>query len=294
LFVWIAALWDETGSPLGDSQFAQYNAVYSLHPVRLLAAIPRRFFYLFVSEFRWIGTLAILAAPRGTFAGSIAWRWAAAFGFAHILTVSVFGGAVLERYLLPVLPLVYAAMGCAFANLKQPSLRFAAPAALTLGLLVSIFTGPPYLAPFENNIAFTDFVQLHEEAATALNRMQPRRPRSIATAWPLTDALRRSEFGYTDRTFEQIVETTDFSPRNVEDAVRKTPGIEVVVLYDRLHEPAWTLSSIPAVREFLTTYYGYSPQITPEEMRALGFVQALRLEQRGQWVAIYVSRTFAR
>lgn len=294
LFVWIGALWDETGSPMGDSQFAQYNAVYSLHPVRLLAAIPRRFFYLFVSEFRWIGTLAILAAPRGTFAGSAAWRWAAAFGFAHILTVSVFGGAVLERYLLPVLPLVYAAMGCAFANLKQAWLRWAAPAALTVGLLVSIFTGPPYLVPFENNIAFTDFVQLHEEAAAALHRMEPRRPRSVATAWPLTDALRRSEFGYTDRTFEQIVETTDFSPRNVEDAVRKTPGVEVVVLYDRLHEPAWTLSSIPVVREFLTKYYGYSPQITPEEMRALGYVQTLRIEQRGQWVAIYVSRAFVR
>ncbi|BDC49228.1 hypothetical protein F183_A15440 [Bryobacterales bacterium F-183] len=289
LFIWVGALWQETGSPLGDSQFAQYNAVYSLHPVRLLAAVPRRFFYLFVSEFRWIGTLAILAAPRGTFAGSVAWRWVAAFGFAHILTVSVFGGAVLERYLLPVLPLVYAAMGCAFANLQSARLRLVAPAALTVGLIVSIFTGPPYLAPFENNIAFTDFVQLHEEAAIALNRMQPRRPRSVATAWPLTDALRRAEFGYSDMTFEQIVETTDFSPRNVEEALRKAPGVEVVVLYDRLHEPAWTLSAIPWVREFLVKYYGYSPQITAAEMRSLGYVQALRLEQRGQWLAIYTS-----
>ena len=97
---------------------------------------------------------------------------------------------MLERYLLPVLPIVYAAMGCGFACLAG-RLQLLAPGAVCLGLLLSITLGPPYLTPFENNIAFTDFVQLQEEAAVLLNRL-PVRPQRVATAWPLTDALRQA------------------------------------------------------------------------------------------------------
>jgi len=287
LLIWIAVLYRTTGHLLGDSQFAQYNAVYSLHPVRLIAAIARRLHYLFIAEFRWIG-LAAIWITRAQFRNRPEWTWAAAFTVAHIIVVSVFGGAVLERYLLPVLPIVYAAMGCAFAALASTRLQLAAPGVLVAGLLASIFWGPPYLTPFENNIAFTDFVQLHEEAALYLNRF-PARPQAVATAWPFTDALRRPVFGFTRRSFENVVETSDFRRSNVEAALQKQP-VDAVVIYDRLHEPSWSLAAIPAVRRFLEKYYGFAPQITSAELLELGYVQAIRIDQRGQWVAIYVPR----
>jgi 4-amino-4-deoxy-L-arabinose transferase-like glycosyltransferase len=288
LAVWVLFLWRSTGNALGDAQFAQYNAVYSLHPVRLLTALPRRLFYLFLAEFRWIGTIAIFLAWRKLpVFRTREWAWAAAFCFLHVLVVSVFGGAVLERYLLPVLPIVYAAMGCGFACLPAGRVQLLVPGLLCIGLLVSITWGPPYLSPFENNIAFTDFVQLQEEAAVFLNRL-PVRPQRIATAWPLTDALRRTEFGYTDRPFVPI-ETTDFRVANVEKAIReKRP--EAVVIYDRLHEPQFNLASLPFVRSFLREYYGYAPQITSAEMLSLGYLQIIRMEQRGQWIEIYAPR----
>ena len=287
LAIWILLLWRMTGNALGDPQFAQYNAVYSLHPVRLLAAVPRRLFYLFFAEFRWIGTIAIFLAWRKLpLFRTREWAWASAFAFAHILVVSVFGGAVLERYLLPVLPIVYAAMGCGFACLATRH-RYWVPGVACVGLLLSIVWGPPYLTPFENNIAFTDFVQLHEEATAFLNRM-PVRPERVATAWPLTDALRRPEFGYTTRPFVPI-ETTDFRVANVEAAIRQKHP-DAVVLYDRTHESANGLTSIGFIRDFLTTYYGYAPQISASEMMALGYFQVIRMEQRGQWVAIYTPR----
>lgn len=287
LVVWILIVWRSTGNPLGDTQFAQYNAVYSLHPVRLIAAILRRLFYLFFAEFRWVGLIAIVLSRR-IFVKSVEWAWTGAFLLAHILVVSIFGGAVLERYLIPVLPLVYAAMGCAFAALPSARLRIAAPAALALGLLVSIFWGPPYFTPFENNIAFTDFVQLHEEAAVFLNRL-PQRPQSIATAWPLTDALRRPVLGFTPRGFETVIETSDFRKASVERALAKQP-VDAVVLYDRLHEPRASLTSIPGVQDFLVRFYDFAPQITNEEMLQLGYLQRIRIEQRGQWVAVYTPR----
>ncbi len=318
LAVWVAFLWKSTGHLLGDTQFAQYNAIYSLHPVRLAAAVARRLFYLFVAEFRWIGLVAIILS-RSVFR-TAEWAWAAAFTATHILVVSIFGGAVLERYLLPVLPVLYAAMGCAFTGLaavdrdtrktgpasivpgqlrgltagpfalQNRRLQFWAPAVLCLGLLLSIFWGPPYLTPFENNIAFTDFVQLQEEAAVFLNRM-PDRPRSVASAWPFTDALRRPVLGYTPRSFETVVETSDFRRPSVEQALAKHGApVDAVVLYDRLHEPSRSLSAIPWVRTFLARYYDYAPQITAEEMLRLGYVQQIRMEQRGQWIAVYTPR----
>jgi hypothetical protein len=287
LLVWVFVLWRTTGNALGDAQFAQYNAVYSLHPVRLLAAVPRRLFYLFVAEFRWAGTVAVFLAWRKLpVFQTPEWRWAAAFAFLHVLVVSIFGGAVLERYLLPVLPIVYAAMGCGFACLPG-NLQRIAPGLASFGLLLSITWGPPYLTPFENNIAFTDFVQLHEEAALLLNRL-PTRPNLVATAWPLTDALRRPEFGYTRRPFVPV-ETSDFRAANVERVIREKHP-DAVVIYDRLNEPRWNLANIGLVRDFLSAYYDYAPQITPGELMALGYAQVMRLEQRGQWIAIYVAR----
>ena len=50
------------------------------------------------------------------------WKITWLFLGAHVVMVSVLGGAELERYLLPVLPLLYIAMGAALFTL-QPKWR---------------------------------------------------------------------------------------------------------------------------------------------------------------------------
>src|SRR5579863_419714 len=62
LAVWFFALWRTTGHLFGDPGFTQYNTIYSLNPVRAAVALLRRFYYLFIADFRWVGSLAILAA----------------------------------------------------------------------------------------------------------------------------------------------------------------------------------------------------------------------------------------
>src|SRR6201996_1888184 len=114
LGAWLLVLHHGTGYWLGNPGFAHYNIGYSLQPVRMMVSFARRFYYLFFAEFRWIGTLVlILTCRRATVFRNANWRIVGAVSAANIVLVSVLGGAELERYLLPVLPIFYVAVGVA-------------------------------------------------------------------------------------------------------------------------------------------------------------------------------------
>jgi len=76
----------------------------------------------------------------------------------HVLLVSLLGGAELERYLLPVLPLVYIAMGA-----RGPWCVHSGAHRLDRGSLPvvdGLVRDPPYPFPLENNLGMVDFVEL--------------------------------------------------------------------------------------------------------------------------------------
>ena len=108
LVIWLLALDRSTGHLFGNAAFTQYNVWYPLHPVRLGLALVRRLYYLFLGSGHWIGTIAVLFALRNRKLFRVrAWRIAGSLIAAHVGFVSVLGGAVLERYLVPVLPLLF-------------------------------------------------------------------------------------------------------------------------------------------------------------------------------------------
>ena len=283
LAIWFSALWHTTGYLFGDPGFTHYNIAYSLNPVRASVALLRRFFYLFIADFRWVGSLAILFAwRRAALYSTRAWKIVWCFIAAHIVLVSLLGGAELERYLLPVLPLVYIAMGAAF-QVVRPRWRYLGEAALACGLLVGLFLNPPFPFPYENNLAVVDFVQLHRAAAQFLEKSYP--GKTIYTAWPLTQALRNPAFGYVDRAMS-AAETSDlhFSTLNALDP----RSVDVLVLYSRTWEPSWGVLQWPALRHFLSRFYEYEREMTPAEVRQrFGLVPVQRWTRGGQWIEIF-------
>ena len=284
LAIWFLALWQATGHIFGDPGFTQYNTLYALNPVRVLVAILRRFFYLFIDDFRWVGSLAIL----------FAWKRSSVYATrgvedhlglrrrAHLLLVSLLGGATLERYLLPVMPLVYIAMGAAFGIL-HPRWRYVGVAALGAGLVAGLFINPPFPFPYENNLAMADFVDLHRSAAQFLERTYP--GKTIYTAWPLTQALRDPAFGYVDHAMS-AAETSDL---HVSTLLALNPqSVDVLVLYSRTWEPRWGVLQWMPVRRFLSRFYEYEREMTPAEVRQhFGLVPVRRWSRRGQWIEIF-------
>ncbi|MEP6539443.1 MAG: hypothetical protein ABJF23_29165 [Bryobacteraceae bacterium] len=282
LGAWLVYLRHGTGNALGNSDFVSYNLFYPLHPVRLSMALVRRFYYLFIDNFHWVGSAALVFAWKRTgMFRSRAWAVCGALFVGHVLTVSVLGGATLERYLLPVIPLFYIAVGAAWSALSL-SWRRASQVVMTAGLIGGLFWNPPWPFPLENNLAMVDFVALQKDAAGFLESIYPNE--TVVSVWPFTDALRRPEFGYVSRPI---------AAKGIEDfhfqTVAGLHDLRVLVVYSRTWEPAVSVLRIPAVARFLERYYSYDKQITSGEiMDRLGLTSAARYTRRGQWIEVYV------
>jgi len=284
LAIWLIVLKRHTGYWLGDAGFAHYNIGYALNPIRAAATLGRRLYYLFIAEFRWIGLLAVAYAVRNTrIFRTRGWTLAAAFCSLHILLVSFLGGAELERYLLPVFPILYAAIAIASETIPR-GLRAPCRIVLAFGLLSGLFWNPPYPFPYENNLAMVDFVRLQKSAAAYLEQTAP--GSVIATAWPFSIALRRPDNGYVTRRFP-IIETRDFHPREVLDAVRGS-NADVLITYSRTWEPQWSVLKVGFIADFLRRFYGYEPEISGREIeQQLGWRPVFQLRRRGQWIQIF-------
>ncbi len=283
LFAWLLLLHKSTGYWLGDPGFAHYNVAYSLHPVRMALSFARRIYYLFFAEFRWIGTVVLVyAISKRRLFKSAAWRMALAVGVANLVLVSVLGGAELERYLLPVLPIFYVAVAVALTYTPK-WVGIAATAALVAGLIGNLFWNPPYPFPFENNYAMVDFVHLQQAAAGFAERNL--NGRTIATAWPYTAALKSPDYGFVDHKLK-VIETNDFHAASI----RKLPATsyDALITYTRTWAPANGVISIALVRRFLSHFYQWEPDITPEECAQLGLSEVISWSLRGQEITVYV------
>ncbi|MGA2181613.1 MAG: hypothetical protein ABSH47_01160 [Bryobacteraceae bacterium] len=306
LGAWLLYLRHVTGHIFGDPGFTHYNIGYALHPVRASLALLRRLYFLFFSDFRWIGALAIVFALRGigdtptnfrigSTCGKVecppihlspfrtpAWRLVALFAGAHVLLVSLLGGAALERYLVPVLPLLYCAVAAALTTVGR-TWRAVAVAGMMAGLVAGMFVNPPFPFPYENNLAMADFVDLQVEAAHFVEGHYP--GATVYTAWPLTAALRRPEFGYVERPV-RAVETSDLHESTLRALAPAHP--DVLILYSRTWEPQWGVLRFPVVEAFLRRYYEFEPEMTPAEVKSvLGLDPVMRWSSRGQWVEVF-------
>ena len=282
LGVWLLALHHGTGHWLGNAEFARYNLVDSLRPGHILSTLARRAYFLFVSDGLFLGSVALFVGSR-VLRGR---EWTIAFlvGGAQILMVSVFGGAALERYLLPAFPILFTAMAAA-ASTYPASWRWITQTLMTVALVAGLFWNPPYPFPYENNLAMTDFVELQRQAAAYLEAWAPQK--RIASAWPFTDAVRRPEFGYVTRPLN-IVGVDDFRLTSLANLDRRT--VDVLVVFAREWPIEGGALDFEFARRYLRRYWGRTTQATPEEIHAgLGFVRISRLTQRGHFIEVYLA-----
>jgi hypothetical protein len=284
LAAWLIFLWSATGNLFGNREFTEYNLLWPLHPVRLAGNLGRRLWYLLVADFHWIGVITVLFAWRRTeaFRGR-PWAIAATVLAAHTLLMSVVGGAMLERYLLPALAILYIAFAVGWREIKSRRTRVIVQSAMMFGMVGSYVFNPPYPFPFENNLAWTDFVMLQGAAAEYLQTHFPEA--RIASAWPFTDAVRRPEFGYIARPLHTD-RLPDFTSRSLAQVKQRPP--DLFVLFLRTWDPPASALSLRPVRAWLARWYGWRPEAKGGEVESeLGFRRLRRWDSRGQWIEVY-------
>jgi 4-amino-4-deoxy-L-arabinose transferase-like glycosyltransferase len=282
LAAWLIALHHVTGHWLGNSEFAKYNVSDSLQPGHIAMTLARRVYFLFLSDGLWIGAIVLFIGARVLRGREWNIVFLAAAG--QILLVTVLGGASLDRYVLPVFPVLFAAMAAAGSTLPQ-SWRWTTQAVMTFLLVMGLFINPPYPFSFENTLAMADFVELQRQAAEYLEDHEP--GQRIASAWPFTDALSRPEFGYVEHPLMVTGQAPDTTFNALADMDRRK--FDVLVVFSRtwaLDGGGWNFAPLD---EYVRAVWGRDRAAGPEQIRAgMGFVPVVKWTRRGQWIEIYV------
>jgi hypothetical protein len=202
---------------------------------------------------------------------------------AYLLLLSLVGGAILPRYLLPVLPL-FCLVTVAWVRRLPPL-----PARLIVGaaavcFVSAWFINPPYPFPFEDNLSYADFVRLHQQAASYLET-RPAEAR-ILTAWPASDELTKSALGYVEQPL-RVAAVPGFAPQDFSGV--RPDSFDLLYLYSRRWEPPgnW-VERFPAWLRWQERYFDYHPQVSADALAARLRLRPLwQADRRGQWVRIY-------
>ncbi|HEX5481258.1 MAG TPA: glycosyltransferase family 39 protein [Terriglobia bacterium] len=199
----------------------------------------------------------------------------------YILMLSLVGGAILPRYMLPVFPVFFILAAALIGKLPRAIAR---PVCLIAAICFvgAWYINPPYPFPYEDNLSYADFIRLHQEAARYLESL-PGQP-VILTAWPATDELKQPFLGYVNHPLRTAA-VEDFTPASFENP----PRFDVLYLYSRKWNPPHNLlAAFPRFRGFVERFYDYQPAASPallEERFRLTLLK--QFERRGQWVRIY-------
>jgi hypothetical protein len=236
LALWFAYHRSVTGYTFGNPEYFRYNVESTLNLSRVLEALWGRLKHVTFHMKLWVLTLLGIAAmflkprrdgglERDRIRASVQLVFLVLV-VAHVFALSVVGGAVLARYMLPVLPLIILVW--------VSTLWRRAPAwALAVALVCAAFAyrcevNPSYNFPWEENLAYRDFVLLHRDAARFLSENYA--DARVLTSWPATDELRNPYYGYTPRALT-VVPLENFTPEEVERAAARKDDFDVVMVY---------------------------------------------------------------
>jgi hypothetical protein len=293
LAAWYAYHYAKTGYVLGNADFVRYNLSETLNPLRIPLALLLRLWqllgYFGLYLLTLAGALAMLQSPRvdsGVARPRIAfWMQAVLLSVvvAYMAFMSAVGGAVLARYMLPVLPLVILALvSTLWRRVRQWKLIVGAVA---VAFIAGLFINPPYGFSLEDNLAYRDYVVMHTEAAHFLALAYPGTP--VLTAWPASDEISRPWLGYVSRPF-RAWRIEDFSAPQIDIAARARDRFDVVLAFSTKYQPPHALlENWTAWQHIKEKFFGYHRDLLPEDVahRLRGSI-VYHDEKNGQWVAV--------
>jgi hypothetical protein len=293
LVCWYAYHYVKTGFLFGNPEFLRYNVTATLDPLRIPLALGLRLWQVFGYFGLYLLTVAGLLAlrrPPLTTTGDARPRipiWTQ-MAFVSVLVaylgfMSAVGGAVLARYMLPVVPLVMLVMiSTLWRRVRYWRLVVALVA---IAFVAGLFTDPPYGFSLEDNLAYRDYVGMHAEASRFLALRYP--GARVLTAWPASDELSRPWLGYVSGPFP-ILRIDDFTPGQVAVAAAANGQFDVALVFSTKYQPAHpVLENWVAWERMKEEYFGYHRDLSPEEIaqRIAGRV-VFQKKSDGQWVAV--------
>jgi hypothetical protein len=293
LIAWYTFHFIHTGYVFGNPEFFRYNVAATLSFPRFLLALALRLWQTFGYLHLWLLTLGMLLAtllPPVKDSGVERQRIVIPIQVifitviaAYVMAMALIGGAVLARYMLAAVPLVIIlAVSTLWRRLRLW------PVAITfiaLSFVAAWFWNPPYGFSPEDNLAYRDYIHLHEDAERFLEARHPMA--RVLTAWPASDELTRPWLGYITRPM-QVVRVEDFSLDEMLSAADFRSNFEVVLIFSTKYEPVHPLlDRWKAWEKVKTQFFGFHRDLPPAAAaHILGGHIVFSEVRKGQWVAV--------
>jgi hypothetical protein len=251
LAAWYVFHYWKTGFVFGNPEFFRYNVEATLQPLRILLALLVRlwqtagYFHLLPLTLAalfamWLPPLRDRTGERPRIALHAQFAMLAVVA-AYVLAMAMVGGAELARYMLPVVPLVI--LVCVSTLWRRVRLGLAVVALVALMFVAGWFTDPPYGFAPEDNLAYVDYIRLHQRAEEFLEARYPMA--RVLTAWPASDELTRPYLGYVTRPM-RVVRIEHFALEQLMSAADARSNdarseFEIALVFSTKDEPAHPL-----------------------------------------------------
>jgi hypothetical protein len=293
LAAWYAYHRFRTGFIFGNPEFVRYNVRATMHPLRMLLALAMRLWQVLCYMNLWALTLAAILAmwrpalrdgtsERSRIALPVQYAFLA-IGIVYVVAMSVVGGAVLARYMLPVIPLVI----IIFISTLWRRVRAWKPlvALIAFMFVASLFVNPPYGFSLEDNFAYRDYILLHQDAAHFLESRYPHA--TTLTAWPANDELTRPYLGYVHHPI-RVVRIDDFTFEQLASGADSGVPFDVALLFSTKYQPPHPLlEHWRWWQEAKIHFFDYHHDLPPAiAAHILGGTIVFQEQRNGQWIAV--------
>ncbi len=299
LAIWYGYHYSRTGYVFGNPQFFQYNVAETLKLPRFFLALILRIWQVAGYLHLWVLTLAALLAlwilplsqsdsdvdgPR--MSRSDRMTLYIVIG-TYVIAMALIGGAILARYMLPAIPLVIILSVFALRDRVGP--WRAMVLCVALAFVAAWFWNPPYGFSPEDNLAYRDYVILHEDAERFLEARYPMA--RVLTAWPASDEISRPWLGYITRPM-RVVRIEDFSLNSMVTAADQVSSYDAALVFSTKYELGtrlWDrLQRFTGLRtQWKTRYFAFHRDLPPAAAaQILGGRIVFSEGRQGQWIAV--------
>jgi hypothetical protein len=293
LALWYAFHYARTGFVFGNPEFFRYNVKATIQPLRVLLALGLRlwqvvgyldlYFLTLAALFAmWLPPLRDDGEERQRIALEVQFSFLAVIA-AYMIAMSLVGGAVLARYMLPVLPLVIILSVSTLR--RRVRLWRGVVAIVALAFVAALFVNPPYGFSIEDNLAYRDYILLHQHAEEFVEARYPMA--RVLTAWPASDELTRPYLGYVTRAM-RVFRIEDFTVEQLMAASDLRANFDIALVFSTKYEPPhpW-FERWRAWEGWKTQFFGYHRDVPPAAAaQILGGRLVYNDIRKGQWVGV--------
>ncbi|MGD0513157.1 MAG: glycosyltransferase family 39 protein [Terriglobales bacterium] len=293
LALWYAFHYARTGFVFGNPEFFRYNVEATMQPLRVLLALGLRIWqvvgYLNLSFLTLAGLLAMWLPPlsdkaeeRKRIALDVQFAFLAVIA-AYVVAMAVVGGAELARYMLPVVPLVIVLWVSTLR--RRVRIWRSAIAVVALAFVAGLFFNPPHGFSIEDNLAYRDYILLHQQAEDFVEARYPMA--RVLTAWPASDELSRPYLGYVTRPM-RVFRIEDFTAEQLMSASEVQSKFDVALVFSTKYDPphSW-FEHWRQWQQWKTEFFGYHRDVPPAAAAQILRGRLVYTETRhNQWIGV--------